>query len=169
MRAKFIYEVLSFKRGDENPLSNLGVGKVYLIKSWLDEMHITNYNINDNLTINVNGNIDLHNKKLVKFPDYIKFNRVKGSFDCSHNELVFLKGCPNYISKSFLCNNNKLISLEKCPRYVGRDCYINNNKLTSLKGCPPYTRGDFYCYDNEKRFTENEVQQLCNVEGYIYV
>ena len=143
-----INEVLSFKRDQENSLVNLGVGKVSLIKKWLDKMEVTNYVINDDLTINVIGNVYLSDKNLVKFPDFIKFNKVEGGFTCSCNQLTSLKGCPTYVFKGFSCSDNK---------------------LTSLDGCPSYVDIDFWCYDNKKQFTKDEVMQLCNEKGKIYV
>ena len=143
-----INEFLSFKRDNENSLVNLGVGKVSLIKSWLDEMKIKNYIINDNLTIDVNGVVRLWNKNLVKFPDYIKFNKVDGFFDCGDNRLSNLEGCPKYVNEDFSCAENNLISLEDCPTYVG---------------------GSFWCRENKNKFTLVDVKQLCNVKGNIYV
>ena len=143
-----INEVLFFKRDQENPLVNLGVGKVNLIKKWLDEMGVTNYIINNDLTINVNNDVNLRQKNLDKFPDYIKFNNVDGWFSCAFNKLTNLEGCPNYVDNEFTC-------------------YYNN--LISLKGCPTYVGGNFYCYCNEIKFTKDEVKKLCNVKGEIYI
>ena len=50
------------------------------IKEWLDKHHIFKYMINDNLSINVEENIDLSYQKLKIIP--IKFNKVFGNFDC---------------------------------------------------------------------------------------
>ena len=70
------------------------------------------YNITD-YTINSDGSIDV-NDHGVFFNGYglnelpLKFNRVSGKFDCSHNNLTSLEGCPKYVGGSFFCNNNKL-------------------------------------------------------------
>ena len=111
-------------------------------------MGITNYVINDDLTIDVNSDVELSYIGLVKFLDYINFNKVYGYFDCSGNQLTSLKGCPNYINGSFFCNNNQ---------------------LTNLKGCPTYVGGTFWCFGNKKQFTEDDVKQHCNVKGNIYI
>lgn len=50
------------------------------IREWLDKYNIKNYTINDDLTIDVNGDVNLNNEestKLAKLPEYIKFNVVK--------------------------------------------------------------------------------------------
>jgi len=88
-------------------LVSLGIGKKALIARWLDEMGVTNYIINDDYTIDVKGNVNLYNKGLDKFPDYIKFGKVGGSFSCSYNQLVSLEGCPDSVGGSFDCSDNK--------------------------------------------------------------
>jgi len=131
-----------------NSLVSLGVGKKVLITKWLDEMGVENYIINDDLTIDVKDGVDLHDKGLVKFPDYIKFDKISGWFDCNRNNLISLKGCPKIVDNYFTCGNNKLISLEGCPKYV---------------------HGYFSCVNNKKQFIKEEVREVCNVIGNIYV
>ena len=140
--------MITFIRNKENSLENLDVGKVHLIKSWLDEMQVRYYVINDDLTIDVNSHVYLRNKNLIKFPDYIQFNKVDSYFDCSYNQLVTLKGCPKFVADDFYCYNNQLTSLERCPSYVG---------------------GIFSCHHNKKQFIENEFLQFCDVKGNVYV
>ena len=159
----------NFIRNKESSLANLGVGKVHLIKSWLDEMNVKNYIINDNLTIDVKGDVNLYDRDLIKLPDYIKFNKVECWFNCSENQLTSLEGCPNYTGLSFTCSNNQLTSLEGCPTYVGTDFSCSYNNLNSLKCCPYYVGTDFWCYNNKKLFTKEEVKKLCEVKRTIYV
>ena len=66
-------------------LRNSGVGRSKLIKDSLDEYGVKNYTINDDFTIDVNGDVNLEGKDICKFPDYIQFGVVNGSFDCSFN------------------------------------------------------------------------------------
>ena len=63
-------------------------------KNWLDDMDIENYTINDDLTIDVDGDgdVNLNNKKLEKIP--VKFKSIGGYFDCYNNKLTSLKGSP---------------------------------------------------------------------------
>jgi hypothetical protein len=72
------------------------------IKSWLNQYKIESYFINDNLTVNVNGSINLSYLKLIKIP--IKFNRVNGNFFCAYNELTSLEFFPSEIKR--LSSNN---------------------------------------------------------------
>ena len=91
---------------------------------------ITNYIINPDESINVNGNVDLSMKKLTKLP--LKFNKVSGSFYCNNNQLITLEGSPREIGVHFHCYYNKLTTLESGPtKLVGTfycDKYINDIK-----------------------------------------
>ena len=60
------------------------------IIQWLDEMSIKDYVINKNLTVDVEGNVDLLYKELKEFP--VQFEKVGGYFFCSNNQLKSLKG-----------------------------------------------------------------------------
>ena len=75
--------------------------------------------------------------------------QVKGSFICKDNELVSLKGAPLKVGKDFDCMSNKLVSLEGAPQNVGRKFACNNNKLVSLEGAPQTVEGDFNCGNNQ--------------------
>jgi hypothetical protein len=100
------------------------------IESWLKKYNIKNYTINDDLTVDVNGSVYISNTSLKEIP--IQFNIVNGVFDCSHNELTSLKGCPKEVNGSFYCYNNKLTSLESGPTEVRGNFDCDNNELTSL-------------------------------------
>jgi len=149
MRAKLISENLdkyNFEKKND-PLSSLGIGKRELIKLWLDKMDIQFYTINDDFTIDVKYEVNVSNRGLTEFPDYIQFNEIeKGWFICSNNFLTSLKGCPYKVNSVFACNNNDLMSLKYCPKY----CEI------------------FYCQDNPAEFTEEDVRKLCKVKDHIH-
>ena len=105
---------------------------------------IENYTINQDESINVNGNVDLSmKKKLTKLP--LKFNKVSGNFYCHSNQLTSLEGSPKEIGGNFYCSNNKLTSLEGGPKEVGRYFCCQYNQLTSLEGGPKKVCGNFYC------------------------
>ena len=130
--------------------------------------NITNYIINDDGSIDVNGNIDLSTQRIYKLP--LIFNKVSGHFDCSYNKLTSFKGCPIIVVGDFHCNDNQLTSLMGCPDKINGhfDCSYNelttldgcsieigegfdcsNNNLSSLKGCPKIVGGNFYCNYNK--------------------
>ena len=100
---------------------------------WLDKHNVKNYDIKKDGRVDVLGSVRLFNKKLKEIS--IQFGEIKGDFDCSNNELILLKGCPQKVSGYFDCSNNKLTSLEGCPEEVGIlfDC-CENPTLKSLKG-----------------------------------
>jgi len=106
--------------------------------------HIKNYTINDDMSISVNGNVDLSYKSIP-----IKFKEVTGYFYCSNNQLTSLKGCPETVGGSFYCHCNQLTSLKGCPETVGGHFNCHYNQLTSLEYCPESVGGHFSCYDNQ--------------------
>jgi hypothetical protein len=89
---------------------------------------ITNYTINDDGTIDVDGSVYLCDKELTELP--LTFNKVSGYFDCSRNKLTTLKGCPRWIGRYFSCSNNKLTSLEFSPDYIGGGFNCEYNDLS---------------------------------------
>ena len=117
------------------------------IESICEEYDITNYTINDDGSIDVDGPVYLSNRQMSKLP--LKFRKVTGYFGCSNNLLTDLKGCPVYVGGHFICYGNKLTNMEYCPSYVGGDFQIHENKLTSLEGCPNSINESFYCSDNK--------------------
>ena len=108
---------------------------------------IKNYTINQDGSIDVDGNVYLSSKKLTKLP--LKFRNVSGGFYYHTNQLTSLEGCPQSVGGDFNCYNNQLTSLEGCPQIVGGDFSCDNNQLTSLEGSPQSVGGGFYCYDNQ--------------------
>ena|ERR1035437_2733248 len=129
MMKKLVYESLNGFERKKDALSSLGVGQRQLIKDWLDEMDVSSYIINDDLTIDVDFNVDFTDKGLVKFPDYVKFGTVGGCFNCYQNKFISLRGCPNYVGGYFSCRDNELTSLKGCPKYVGDKFFCSTNKI----------------------------------------
>jgi hypothetical protein len=112
-----------------------------------EKYEIENYTVNDDGTIDVNGNVDLDRKYLTELP--LNFNRVTGFFTCTHNQLTTLKGSPRWVGGSFFCGVNKLTSLEFSPDYVGVDFSCRENDLTDLVGSPKETGSYFNCAGNQ--------------------
>jgi len=131
-----------------NALDSLNIGKKSLIISWLDKMNVTDYIINDDLTIDCKFSL-FFRIDLVKFPEYIQFNFMHQSFWCNDCNLVTLRGCPRIVKGNFDCSDNFLDSLEGCPEEVD---------------------GHFYCVFNKiKKFTIEDVKKVCRVKGVIQV
>ena len=154
------------------------------IEDWLNKHEIKNYIINDDLTVDVNGDVRLEGRGIKKIP--FKFNKVIGDFNIGINYLTTLNGSPEIVSGDFFCNLNKLKTLEYSPKEVGGsfDCSSNelitligctqeigisfgcsSNKLTSLKYSPKKVLGSFYCNDNKLTALE-ELPEIIN--GKIY-
>ena len=106
-----------------------------------EKYNITNYTINDDGSIDVNGSVDLSSKGLTELP--LVFNKVTGYFGCGYNKLTTLKGSPRWIGGSFSCSYNNLTSLEFGPDYVGSNFWCNDNNLTD-NYCDSEIGGSFY-------------------------
>jgi len=117
------------------------------IKSICQKYGIKNYTINDDGSIDVNGNVDLSGRGLTKLP--LKFRNVTGSFDCSHNKLTTLEGAPKSVDGDFYCSYNQLTTIEGAPKSVGGNFGCYNNQLTTLEGAPQSVGGIFICDNNQ--------------------
>ena len=107
---------------------------------------ILNYSINPDLSIDVEGTVNLNYLKLSSLP--LRFSRVGVDFSCYGNRLTTLGGSPIEIGEDFYCNNNLLTTLEGSPIEVGKDFFCQNNRLTSFEGGPREVGGGFYCRNN---------------------
>lgn len=102
------------------------------IHDWLDGIGIKKYVINDNLTVDVNGGVNLTKYQMTEIP--IQFGIVTGDFFCNDNQLTSLKGCPHEVQGWFHCGNNNLTNLDYCPKIIGENLIIDFNPITNLKG-----------------------------------
>ncbi len=98
--------------------------------------------------VDVEGNVVFFSNDVEDFMG-IKFGNVKGTFDCSFNNLKSLEGAPHEVGDRFYCNNNNLASLAGSPKKVGGRFDCDRNSLTSLAGAPKEVGGIFDCrYNN---------------------
>ena len=123
-----------------------------------EKYEIENYIINDGLSIDVDGDVDLYKKKLEYLP--LKFNYVGGTFNCSFNQLKILEGCPRTVVGDFFCDYNELKTLKGSPQTVDGSFYCYNNELKTLEGCPKTVGGDFDCFENELKTLEGSPQTV---------
>src|SRR5690606_19501070 len=100
------------------------------IEKWLDKMEIENYTINEDLTVDVKGDVDIIQRELNKIP--VQFGIIEGWFECKKNKLTSLEGAPKVVEGVFNCSDNNLTSLEGCPKIVEGYFCCSGNKLTSL-------------------------------------
>ena len=118
------------------------------IEAWCEEMGIEDYTINSKGEIDVDGFVDLRGSDFKELP--YKFGTINGFFSLWNcKNLTSLKNCPNYVQRYFSCDN----------------CCA----LKSLEGCPKEVGTNFYCRKCKRKFTEEEVMSLCEVENNIFI
>lgn len=140
------------------------------IKKWLDsvDVGIYLYTINDDLSVDVHGSVSLSNKYLTYMP--VKFRKVDGSLDVSHNQLTNLKWCPEYVGGFFYCHDNKITSMEGYPLTISRGCAVSHNKMTSfvfVSEIIPYSYQNnpcSYIYDELGFKTEAHIEALTTLD-----
>lgn len=105
---------------------------------------IKNYTINNDLSIDVDGNVFFNKKSLIYLP--LNFNYVSGYFTCTTNILISLEGSPKEIGDGFYCNHNELTTLKGGPEKVNKEFNVIMNNLMTLDNLPsgidynnPYT------------------------------
>jgi len=106
-----------------NPETITKIAKVYGIKKLI---------INDDMSVDVKGSVDLSGKMLTKLP--LIFNRVWGSFTVADNQLKSLEGCPSIVDGDFFAYGNQLMSLKGGPTKVGGEYSVSGNYLNSING-----------------------------------
>jgi hypothetical protein len=109
---------------------------------------IINYTINSDNSVDVDGDVNLWDKKLESIP--LNFNIVNGYFNCGWNYLTSLKGCPVRVGNYFYCYHNNLTSLQYSPQYMENgDFSCGWNKIESLQYCTELIRSYFSCNNNK--------------------
>lgn len=101
-----------------------------VIRKQLLNYSITQFIINDDLTVDVSGDVWLDAKNFYRIP--FNFNKVHGNFRCSHNDLRTLAGIPKWIGGGLALNNNKLEELDYFPEYVNGPINLQDNKISHL-------------------------------------
>ncbi len=117
------------------------------IESICKKYGITNYTINSDVSIDVDGDVNLIDNNLTRFP--LKFRNVSGYFYCSYNKLTTLVGGPQTVGGDFDCSHNQLTTLEGSPENISGDFYCSHNQLINLEGFPQSVGGNFYCDNNQ--------------------
>ena len=117
-----------------------------LIEEQLRSWDIFSYRINDDLTVDVDYQVDLDNKEIPYLP--FKFGKVDGYFSMQNCRLRSLVGCPNEVHGDFMVMFNEIETLEGFPELVTGDIDLDNNKLVSLVGAPQFAKGSFTVNEN---------------------
>lgn len=117
-----------------------------ICSSLCSSRYMDNYTVNNDGTVDVDGDVELYNIGLEKIP--LKFREVKGEFTCSMNKLESLEGCPEIVGGRFYCNRNELTSLVGGPKSVNGNYSFEHNNVTSFEGFPDFVSGKVSCIDN---------------------
>jgi hypothetical protein len=102
---------------------------------------ITNYTINSDGSVDVDGDVNLSYKGLIEIP--LKFGKVSRGFYCQDNSLNGLEGAPREVGGDFICDGNRLTTLEGAPIEVSGNFFCGYNKLITLEGAPRLIGGNF--------------------------
>lgn len=145
------------------------------VQQWLELMNIEHYTIHENLTVDVDGTVDIAFQNLSQIP--VQFGIIKGTFSCSDNKLKSLKGAPIEVYGSFDCSHNQITSLIHSPKFVSKNYNCSHNKIKTLKYTPKTISGNFYCNNNSLtslRYTPKLVRVNYNcsnnkIENYDYL
>lgn len=147
-------------------------------EKFLSEHNIKNYKLKFQhgtpsvMLVDVEGDVDLSYQNLIDDDitnlHRIKFNIVRGNFNCSNNKLSSLNFCPKHVDGDFNCSDNCLTSLENAPEYVGGDFKCSGNNISDITNLPTkYIGGDFYAYGAGNTFEiTDELRKI--VKGDIY-
>jgi hypothetical protein len=79
--------------------------------------------------------------------------------------LTSLTGAPKKVKGSFNCSNNQLSSLDGAPKKVKGDFDCSGNQLTTLDGTLKKVGGDFICGGNTGLFSEDQARVICSIKG----
>jgi hypothetical protein len=101
------------------------------IKNACYQLGITSIVINDDLTVDVNGNVDLKDTDLIELP--VKFNRINGYFDVRYNQnLVNTDNFPVYVKDNLFASYCGIKELTDMPLEIGGSLDISFNELSEI-------------------------------------
>ncbi len=123
-----------------------------MIHVFCERYDINKYTIQDDGSVDVNGDVTLHSIKLKKIP--FQFGVVSGSFKVNDNKLKSLVGSPNMVGGTFDCSENKLSNLVGGPKEVGWNYFCDDNELDTFYGMAKEIGNDIRC---EYNFVDDEI------------
>ena len=170
-----------------------------LIKDFIRDNYNTTAEIQikkkaDKYIVSTNGDVIVTNKNITALTNGLfEWGEVKGFYCANCTSLKSLNGTPKKVGEYFNCSNcASLESLEGAPEKVGRSFYclgctslkslegapkevgsfFDCSKCTSLKsleGAPKKVDSFFDCERCGKKFTEEDVRNVCDVKDRITV
>ena len=123
-----VRENINFERGLD-PKHSMKIGKKALIIKWFSNLDIdeSRYEILPDLSIKVNGNLDLSNTQITSLPDNLT---VEGWLDLSNTQITSLPDNLT-IGGDLYLRNTPITSLPD-NLSVGRNLNLSNTQITSL-------------------------------------
>ena len=122
---------------------------------WINQFNIENATIHDNLTVDVEGDVDIGNFRVVKkgmgkLP--IKFGKVTGSFNIRGCDLKTLYGCPYEIGTAnnvglhyyFDAAFNQFKTLDFFPKIIRGNVFMHTSGLTDMHNIHKYIKEAYY-------------------------
>jgi hypothetical protein len=101
--------------------------------NWLNKYNIPDCTINKDLSIDVNCNVYLNYEHLTEIP--VKFNKIKGNFNCGRNQLTSTNFLPKEVYGFFFCYNTNFKNLDNFPKIVtGNLSFENAEYLENIIG-----------------------------------
>lgn len=90
---------------------------------WLDKMEIDNYQVDNDFTVNVGGEVNLFEQELTHLP--VKFGRVKGNFAIQKTALQSLVGLPHTVENHFMCEVKPELNFSQyAPQKIGGSLFL---------------------------------------------
>jgi hypothetical protein len=128
-----------FERNKSGKIDSLGIGKISLIKIWLNDHEIENYIINDDFSIDVMGSVDLQFQNISEIPLYIQFGNIRGNFKLGRSSMKTLKGLPRWVQLNVRIFNDNLSSLKYAPDEIdGVFSIVFYNDIDKLEWSPKF-------------------------------
>lgn len=122
------------------------------VANWLTLVGIDMFKINNDLTVDVDGDVELSKFNLIEIP--VKFGRVSGSFCCNNNQLASFENFPDYIGGVLDFSYNLITNLEHLPDVGGGIGWVGNDLSPS-----------------DRQFLDNRIFKQCTPSvtvGYKY-
>ena len=135
------------------------------IRDFLSKFNISNFTVNGDGSVDVQGSIYLDNLKAKQLP--VQFGKVDGDFVCNGGELVTLKGSPRYVNGNYYVHHNRLKDFQYSPEEVtGNVSYDNNEEVTSIEGIVPKIGGDLFMENLPKLENLHNIHKHVTALGY---
>jgi len=123
-----------------------------------DTIHMDRISINDDLTIDILGSVQLYADNI---PEHLVINKVHGDlFFIPMLDKLTLYRCPKIVEKSFFCERTQLRSLEHFPQHVGLSINLQGNHLTELKYIQDHVKGNLIVNNNKLTSIKDMPQRI---------